>query len=49
MMSLMWDLKEKIQMNLFLKQKEIHRPRKRVNGYQSEEGGVVSDKLGVWD
>ena len=36
-------------MNLFLKQKEIHRPRKPVNGYQSEEGSRGRDKLGVWN
>ena len=35
-----------IQMNLFIKQKQTHRFRKQIFGYQRErwEGG-----LGVWD
>ena len=33
-------------MNLFTKQKQIHRHRKQTYGYQR---GKVGDKLGVWD
>ena len=35
----MWDLKKMIQMNLFTKQKQIHRHRKQINGYQRWKGG----------
>ena len=37
-----------IQMNLFTKQKQTHRLRERIYGYQ---GGSVGgrDRLGVWD
>ena len=34
----MWNLKM-IQMNLYTKQKETHRHRKHIYGYQREEGG----------
>ena len=33
-------------MNLFMKQKQIHRCRKQTYGYQR---GMEGDKLGVWD
>ena len=35
-------------MNLFIKQKQTHRPRERTYGYQ---GGRVGrrDRLGIWD
>ena len=41
-------------MNLFSKQKETHRHRKSICGYQREMGGGWveagdRDKLGVWD
>ena len=44
----MWNLKKMIQMNLFTKQKQTHRLRERIYGYQ---GGSVGgrDRLGVWD
>ena len=45
----MWNIKKKmIQMNLLTKQKQTHRLRKRIYGYQ---GGRVGwrDRLGVWD
>ena len=35
-------------MNLFSKQKQIHRHRKQTYGYQRGKGGG-KDKLGVWD
>ena len=37
----MWNLKKYIytQMNLFTKQKETHRYRKQLDGYQRERGG----------
>ena len=34
-----WNLKKKIQMNLFTKQKQIHRHRKQVYGYQRGRWG----------
>ena len=46
----MWNpkKKKKIQMNLFTKQKQIHRIRKDTYGYQ--RGKVeVRDKIGGWD
>ena len=43
-----WNLRIKIQMNLFIKQKQIHRPRKQKYGYQRGKG-LQSDKLGGWD
>ena len=36
-----------IQMDLFTKQKQTHRHRKQVYGYQRGKGR--SDKLGMWD
>ena len=38
--------KKMIQMNLFTKQKQTHRPRKQTSGYQRGKGGR---KSGVWD
>ena len=40
--SYMWNLKEMIQMNWFTKQKQIHRLREQIYGYQG-------DRLGVWN
>ena len=37
-----------IQMDLFIKQKQTHRHRKQIYGYQRGKG-VGKDKLGVWD
>ena len=34
-------------MNLFIKQKQTHRHRKQIHGYQRGDWG--KDKLGVWD
>ena len=43
----MWNLKI-IEINLYIKQKQTHRPRKKTYGYQ--RGEVVGrDKLPVWD
>ena len=44
----MWNLKKMIQMNLFTKQKQTHRLRKKLMVIKGErwEG---RDKLGVWD
>ena len=44
----MWNLKKKIQMNLFTKQKQTYRLRKQVYGYQRGKVGR-KDRLGVWD
>ena len=41
----MWNLKKMIQMNLFSKQKQTHRPKKQTYGYQ--RGKRRRDKLGV--
>ena len=43
----MWNLKNKLQMNLFTKQKQTHRYRKQTYGYQ--RGGEKRDKLGGCD
>ena len=40
--------KKKIQINLFTKQRQIHRYRKQVYGAK-EEDGQGKDKLDVWD
>ena len=40
---------KEIQMNLFPKQKETHRHRKRIYHYQRENNGGGKDKLGAWD
>ena len=34
----MWNLKKMLQMNLFTKQKQMHRHREQAKGYQSERG-----------
>ena len=48
MISLIRRIKKIIQMNLHVKEKQIHRHRKQTYGYQrGEERG--RDKLGVWD
>ena len=40
MVSLIWGiLKKMIQMNLFTKQKQTHRPRERIYGYGGKGGG----------
>ena len=36
-------------MNFFTKQKETHRYRKQIYGYQRGKGGQGWDKLGGWD
>ena len=43
----MWNLKKMIQMNLFTKQKQIHRHRNKHMVTKEERGG--ENKLGVWD
>ena len=40
-------IKKMIQMNLFTKQKEIHKLRQWTYGYQRRTEG--RDRLGVWD
>ena len=35
-------------MNLFTKQKQTHRHRKQIYGYQRGKG-METDKFGVWD
>ena len=40
--------KKKIQMNLFTKQKQIHRLRKETYGYQrGKVGGRINEKFGI--
>ena len=46
MISLIYGIKKMIQMNLFMKQKQIYRHKKQIYGYQGERG---RDKLGIWD
>ena len=48
-MAYMWNLKKKkkVQMKLFTNQKQSHRYRKQIYGYQGGRGG--RDKLGDWD
>ena len=41
--------KNRIQMNLFPKQKETHRHRKQTYGYQRTKEGRGKDKCVVWD
>ena len=36
-----------IQMNLYTKQKYIHRHRKQTQGYQRERGGGINQELGI--
>ena len=48
MISLICEIYNKIQMNLFTKQKQTHRSQNQAYGYQ--RGNVEArDKLGVWD
>ena len=42
-------LKEKVQMNLFTKQKQTHRLQKQTYGYQRGNMRAGKHKLGVWD
>ena len=41
--------KKMIQMNLFTKLSQTHRPRKQTYGYQSGQRRMGGDKLGAWD
>ena len=43
----LWNLKKRVQMNLFTKQKQSHGCRKQTYGYQGISG--ERDKLGDWD
>ena len=43
-----WNLKKRVQMNLFTKQKQSHRCKKQTYGYQAGKGGG-GDNLGDWD
>ena len=36
-------------MNLFTKQKQTHRHRKQIYGYQKGQVEEWEDKLGIWD
>ena len=36
-------------MNLFTKQKQTHRRRKQIYGYQKGKVEEGEDKLGIWD
>ena len=45
----MWNLNKIIQMNLFTKQKQTHRHRKQIYGYQKGKVEEWEDKLGIWD
>ena len=44
----MWNLKQMIQMNLTTKQKQTHRLRELIYGFQERNVGD-RDRLGVWD
>ena len=48
MISLICGIKKMIQINLFTKQKQTHRPRKQTYGHQREKVGR-RDKLGAWN
>ena len=43
------DREEETQMNIFIKQKQTHRHRKKIYGYQSGNVEWESDKSEVWD
>ena len=46
----MWNLKKMVQMNLFTKQKQTHKFRKQIYGYQRGNKCMEGrDKLGAWD
>ena len=49
MISVICGIENTTQMNLFTKQKQTHRHRKRTYGYQRGKVGVGMDKSGVWD
>ena len=44
----MWNLKKRIQMNLFARQKQTHKLWKQIYGYQREQTGW-RDGLRVWE
>lgn len=46
MISLIGRIQKVIQMSLYSKQKQTHRPRKQVYGSQRGKGGR---RLGIWD
>ena len=43
------DREEETQMNIFIKQKQTHRHRKKIHRYQRGKVEWESDKLEVWD
>ena len=43
----MWNLKNMIQMNLFIKQKQTHRLREQAYGYQGERVGRRARESGI--
>ena len=43
----MWNLKKKVQMNLFTKQKQSHRCRKQSYGYQGGWGVGINWEIGI--
>ena len=45
----MWNLKNRIQINLFVEQKQIHRLQKRYGYQRRHVGSRGRDGLGVWD
>ena len=47
MISFLCEIIKILQMDLFTKQKQTHRHRKQIYGYQ--RGKVVRYKLGTWD
>ena len=43
-----WNIKKRIQMNLFTKQKQTHRLRKQTYGYQrGKVGGGINWEVGI--
>ena len=45
----MWNLKKRVQMNSFIKQKSSHECRKQTYSYQGLGVREGRDKLGDWD
>ena len=43
----MWNLNKMIQVNLFTKQKQTHRHRKQIYGYQQGNGGGINEEFGI--
>ena len=43
----MWNLKKKVQMNLFTKQKYSYGCRKQTRGYQGIRGGGINWEIGI--